>query len=272
MLILGGMSLSMLLGKPAAAQSKDKPAAVKKEKRQVHIKIIDDKDGKVRKIDTTFEVGPEFDMKAWMKANNFDVPDAPKGEEQMLIMKHEDGDGKQEEFSRMMINESDKIVIREFNERTPPCDPQDEECMLKWLQSDSVKHILKMVDPMKLPNGQDIIIIHDKDGKGGENKMVFSRIIVKKIEATPADGKEAKELKVEIFPNPSTGIFNIDVAVPGKTPAVLEITDKAGKVMYAEEVKSSGKVEVDLTAQGKGTYFVNLKQGKKTIQKQIMIN
>lgn len=117
-----------------------------------------------------------------------------------------------------------------------------------------------------------MIIFHDKDGKGNETKMIFSRVIIKKVETTITDGKEAKSLKVDIFPNPSSGIFNIDVAVPAKTTAQLEITDKAGTILYQEEVKASGRIEVNLTAQGKGTYFVNLKQGKKGIQKQVMVN
>jgi len=274
MLFLGGIGMAMLLGKPAGAQTQNKPSMAKKEKREVHINIVDDKDGKVKMIDTTFEVGPDFDMNAWMKANNIDVPeDDAKDVGDVLIMKH-GCNGETQDFVQVPLNGGSQIIIKDFKDgMIPPCDTKDADCMKRWLESDSMGQVIKMIDPMKLPNGQDVIIYHDKDGKGNETKMIFNRIMVKKIMITD-DGKEkeAKSLKMDIFPNPSSGIFNIDVAVPAKTTAQLEITDKAGTVLYEEEVKASGRIEVNLTAQGKGTYFVNLKQGKKSIQKQVMVN
>jgi hypothetical protein len=165
------------------------------------------------------------------------------------------------------------IVIKEFNgDMNPPCDPSDKDCLMKWLGSDSVMHVLKAIDPVDLPEGQDVIIYHDKDSKGKETKMVFNRVVVKKVITTKTETKDAKTLEADIYPNPSTGIFSIDVAIPGKTPATLEITDKSGKVLYAEDVQSSGTREVDLTAQGKGTYFLKLKQGKTSLQRKIMVN
>jgi hypothetical protein len=282
LLMLGGMSLSLMLAKPASAQSNDKPGVHSKEIRKVHIKIDDDKEGHVRKIDTTFEVGPDFDMKAWMKSMKIDVPEEEDGEV-VLIAPPEPPQppqppqpckpGSVSEFRITSIQtDESKTVTREYKNDglTPPCDPKDKDCMIKWLESDSVQIMLKSPEPMEL-NGKDVMIFRNSDEKGSSTKMVFSRIIVKKID-TKTEGKESKSLTANVYPNPSNGVFNIEISVPGKTAAALEITDKDGKVIYTEEVSSSGKREVDLTSQGKGTFFLNLKQGKKTIQRQIMVN
>lgn len=279
LLMLGGMSLSLLLTKPASAQNNNKPGVRTKESRKVHIRIDDDKDGHVRKIDTTFEVGPDFDMQAWMKSMDIDMPE---GESDVMLMIPPQPPvppvpptpGELPGFE--IEGDHPEIVIKEFSGEglTPPCEPMDKDCMLKWLGSDSTRVILKGTQPIHPEESRNIVIFHDKDGKCKETKMVFSRIVVKKIEIKTdnKEGKEVKSLNAHVYPNPNNGVFNIDIAVPGKAPASFEITDKDGKVIYNEEVSSSGKREVDLTSQGKGTFFLNLKQGKKTIQRQIMVN
>lgn len=156
MLFLGGIGMAMLLGKPAGAQIQDKqPTVVKKEKREVHINIVNDKDGKMKVIDTTFEVGPDFDMNAWMKANNIDMPeDEAKDVGDMLIMKH-GCNGETRNIVQVPLNGNggSQIIIKDFKDgMIPPCDTKDAECMKRWLESDSMGQVIKMIDPMKLPN------------------------------------------------------------------------------------------------------------------------
>jgi hypothetical protein len=69
-----------------------------------------------------------------------------------------------------------------------------------------------------------------------------------------------QDAEINIYPNPSNGIFNIDL---GKTDAAilnLEVIDQAGRSVYNKQVNSAQNqpVEVDLYYLSDGIYFLRL--------------
>jgi PKD repeat protein len=71
---------------------------------------------------------------------------------------------------------------------------------------------------------------------------------------------------VTIYPNPSSGIFTIDLRFPVKTDVELKVTDLSGRMLKktgSEKIKSK-KVQLDLNALENGNYLLHVLAGKET--------
>ena len=74
---------------------------------------------------------------------------------------------------------------------------------------------------------------------------------------------------IKVYPNPSTGIFNIETSLNFET---LEVYSTDGRLIYSEEVKDKGmNLKLNLTNQSKGVYYLLLNNGKTIERKQLII-
>ena len=71
---------------------------------------------------------------------------------------------------------------------------------------------------------------------------------------------------VQIFPNPSMGIFHIDV--PTNDPLEITVYDAMGQIILPAHQLVSG--QIDLSAQPPGLYFLELNNGLHSITKRIV--
>ena len=155
----------------------------------------------------------------------------------------------------------------------------DGEVVVKQFGPEGEKVVVKKLDGKPGEELNEDIVIKSKDGKTVTRVMV--RTTVKIEDAEPANEKaapkkEKNELKLEglnFYPNPNNGRFTIDFEAEGKQPVIIRINDMNGKEVYREEVKPNGRhsAQVDITSEGKGTYILNLQQGKKSTSKKIVI-
>jgi streptogramin lyase len=70
--------------------------------------------------------------------------------------------------------------------------------------------------------------------------------------------KELKTGEIKIYPNPSTGTFNVE-SPWGATPVELYVTDWAGRVLYQQKFTHKDVIEVQLKNMPFGIYYVSLK-------------
>jgi hypothetical protein len=75
---------------------------------------------------------------------------------------------------------------------------------------------------------------------------------------------------LDIYPNPSTGKFCIENINLSIDPAEILVMDLTGRVVY-ESTLIAEKVEVDLTGQQKGMYFVRVKEGEEIVTRKLII-
>jgi hypothetical protein len=125
------------------------------------------------------------------------------------------------------------------------------------------------------------IIITSPDEKDGKKVIVRSSVVViddkdkskkkKRKEKEGSSHETADDLK--FYPNPSDGKFTVEYDLKTKEPATLTILDANGKLLFEEEIKGGGKYtkQIDLGGKGKGVFILNLKQGKKSISRKIVI-
>jgi type IX secretion system substrate protein len=121
---------------------------------------------------------------------------------------------------------------------------------------DDVKHKTITVEVMAR------IKIHVEDVQGDE----FSKF----------DGIDAKSLKMDelnYYPNPNSGKFTLQFKAD-KRPTEIRITSLEGKEIYAESLsgfEGTYQNDIDLSGQKQGIYLLQILQGKKAINKKIVI-
>lgn len=122
-----------------------------------------------------------------------------------------------------------------------------------------------------------IIINEAKDGK--KNQKVIVKTICKSDSKGGLKEKQAgstKEMKMDelnFYPNPSTGKFTLEFETSDKEPVQVNVTDVNGKEVFHETVKGEEKYKrnIELSAESKGVYIINLLQGKKKSSRKIII-
>ena len=78
---------------------------------------------------------------------------------------------------------------------------------------------------------------------------------------------ELSATQISLFPNPSNGIFNLNVATPNYSYEVMDLT---GKVLQQNEVKGKD-ARIELTSYAKGIYFLKVvSEGKTAVRKLIV--
>lgn len=79
---------------------------------------------------------------------------------------------------------------------------------------------------------------------------------------------EADASLLQIYPNPSNGIFNISVKSAGVT---YEVYDLAGRKIKPVSILNRGTNTIDLNGCGKGTFVVKITDGRSVVSKKIII-
>lgn len=89
---------------------------------------------------------------------------------------------------------------------------------------------------------------------------------------TPIEEIDEANESVIIFPNPSTGLFQIElVAMEVKEKTTLAIYNVLGELIYTSGVNSN-VIQVNLGTISKGVYFVRINTGQTILTKKIVID
>jgi len=76
------------------------------------------------------------------------------------------------------------------------------------------------------------------------------------------------ETRFDLYPNPTTGVFNVDVNTFGGT-ALIEVYSIVGKQVFSKTI-SNNKLEINITNQPKGVYFVKVTLGENIFNEKII--
>lgn len=71
-----------------------------------------------------------------------------------------------------------------------------------------------------------------------------------------------------LFPNPSDGLFTIELAQPA---SLIQVVDMLGNIVYTARELNSGKNQVDLNSQSAGVYFIKVTAGDVTSVSRLVI-
>jgi hypothetical protein len=108
--------------------------------------------------------------------------------------------------------------------------------------------------------------------KDGDKVFIFKRKVPK--ESSPAATPSMPVTKVKAYPNPGNGKLSISFTAASKGDVQVSITDAKGEEVFTKSLKEfSGEYfdQVDLSAKGKGTYYLKITQGDDSITKKLVI-
>jgi hypothetical protein len=95
----------------------------------------------------------------------------------------------------------------------------------------------------------------------------YDDIYIAKMGNATGIEENADNLQVTLFPNPSNGIFHISSA---EKELNVRIMDTTGKTIRSEKMKGT-ELTIDLSAQPKGLYFLQLMTDKKSVVKKVVL-
>jgi hypothetical protein len=80
--------------------------------------------------------------------------------------------------------------------------------------------------------------------------------------------------KINLYPNPTKGLFRLQFDLPEKGTTEIKIINAAGRTIYEYELGNfSGEFadDVDISQNGVGTYFLQIRQGDKYVSKKVIL-
>lgn len=122
--------------------------------------------------------------------------------------------------------------------------------------------------------------------KGGKKVIVLeTRIELAELTESEKSDLKSKGLKtgtkepefdyLKFFPNPSEGSVNIEFRTAKPVDTEIRITNMIGKILFEEKINDfSGEYNkaINLIDNGKGTYLLQIVQGKKVITRKIIVD
>ncbi|MEZ5199229.1 MAG: T9SS type A sorting domain-containing protein [Bacteroidales bacterium] len=73
-----------------------------------------------------------------------------------------------------------------------------------------------------------------------------------------------------IYPNPNSGIFNVEINDSNNNNFTIEVSDMMGTRVYFIEHLQAGIIQIDITNSAKGIYFVKILAGGQTFTKKVV--
>lgn len=98
-------------------------------------------------------------------------------------------------------------------------------------------------------------------------------IVTTVLSVIPADGlHENERFHINLFPNPSSGIYHLDLSSLHTQTANIVLTDHTGKMIYAANMINTSKLQqINLENHPKGLYFLKIQSDKiSTVVKLIL--
>ena len=80
--------------------------------------------------------------------------------------------------------------------------------------------------------------------------------------------------KINLYPNPTKGLFRLQFDLPEKGITEIKAVNAAGRTIYEYELGNfSGEFsdDVDISQNGVGTYFLQIRQGDKYVSKKVIL-
>jgi hypothetical protein len=120
-------------------------------------------------------------------------------------------------------------------------------------------------EPGVTPNDFTDPVIYIITGPGGNtSEWVVIADIETGITEEIVDG-------ITLFPNPSDGKFYLETTNSGNDPIELQVMDLTGRIVYERKQIIPETIEIDLSNQQKGMYFLRVKFGEKEINRKLII-
>ena len=183
----------------------------------------------------------------------------------VMVIKTEDGDG--------------NVVVKK-------CVMSGENCTMKCCDKQMPGSCSKRMKFRQHPAGAENIFVEVINVDGEQKKCIViiqtmdneDEALLKKEAPESLPNLEKSELGVGnlVFsPNPNDGHFNLSFELEDSTPAHVAVYSMEGRKVYNKQLNQlDGPIreDIDISAYGSGTYFLQITQGDKAQTKKVVIH
>ena len=133
---------------------------------------------------------------------------------------------------------------------------------------------VKPIEPLTELNGQiadgtwNLIVSDQVSGDGGTINAV--KIIICNIQP-PLSLEENVLSGLKIYPNPTTGIVNIDLGASLSDTSIVNLFDIQGRIISTKEMNSSVD-SINISNLSDGVYLLTIENGTSKTTKKIVLN
>ena len=108
-------------------------------------------------------------------------------------------------------------------------------------------------------------------------KMKIQMAILPQITCSPVLGLPTEQLSedaMQIYPNPSKGVFNVLISLPKKGPIYLNVFNSMGALLSSSQLSDTDTelMEINLSQHPKGLYMIQLQTESQRIIKRVLID
>lgn len=255
------------------------------EKKVMRVKMVQEKNGVKTEIDTTVENNGDFDAESFLKSKGIEIPLDKETDENGKrtihtktysftdTLKHSDlsTDG----VKKIICIKRDSTFNIDINETSTLEDANVEKFIQDIISDTAISKYFSKEKSGKIIITNDVESIKHLPTKNSKQVVIIKKTIVTKSSTGKRD-KSRKNMTGEttVFPNPNHGAFKVSFENAQKSNVTISIADKNAVVVYEEKLndfKGKYEKEIDLSAQPKGTYYLNIKQGKQETNSKIVI-
>jgi hypothetical protein len=98
----------------------------------------------------------------------------------------------------------------------------------------------------------------------------YKSMVINTTEAIIENPACNKEPGLKVFPNPTTGIFTVEM-INLESKGNITISNVLGEVVSRTFYTSIGNVRFDLSSFGKGLYFIQVNDGKSIVTQKMLV-
>ncbi len=186
-------------------------------------------------------------------------------------------DGKTEEISEDELEKMHKELMKKHHHAEGKSGEEHEMKVEVRVDKDVTEDIHIKGDEQKIVVQKKVVV--EEDGERSEHNEKVTIIITRDAHKLPANmtgvKKTIKDVQVDFYPNPTTGQFKLSFNLDSKDQTEIQIYDMNGKRVYHESIgdfKGSYSKDIDISGNGKGTYFLKISQGKNGVTKKVVVH
>lgn len=126
---------------------------------------------------------------------------------------------------------------------------------------------------MKEDGSYTLTVINEDNGCAAS--YTFSYLFNPDFACTETGTQEtlAQQIGLQIFPNPSNGIFNLNFAFDKNTPVAMTIFDRMGRAVWSKEMMEVSEFSdvMDFSEMAAGVYFLRIQVGNELVTERLVV-
>ncbi|TAE58129.1 MAG: T9SS C-terminal target domain-containing protein [Bacteroidetes bacterium] len=87
----------------------------------------------------------------------------------------------------------------------------------------------------------------------------------------PAESIVAQGVEISLFPNPTNGVFYVDIRSAAESSVKVKVVNMIGQTLREAEASVGERLTFDMSNSPKGVYFLQIGEGSERLTRRIVV-